>query len=329
VWVVGHDEVERMPDRRNVDDLSIEELEHILAIKKRQAREATLRRLQGEGRIVDGELAAPREMLRRPAASAGEAPSEPIGARYRTLEIESRPESRSRRARPWRTWRDRFLFLVEVGALIGLVLVIVGVEQTRQELNRDVAIARNAEQSAAEPTPVIRAVVLPSGHKPPTAPGGVAPNFDEIPAHLRGYVQSVTPLPIPTRGPGQPTRIVVPALGVDAGIVPGTDWEQLKKGVGHQPNTANPGERGNLVLAAHNDVFGELFRDLDKLKAGDEIIVYSVDRAFRYVVVETRIVAPTEVEVMDPTSEPTVTLISCYPYLVDTQRIVVLASLQS
>ena len=325
-----------MPDRRSVDDLSIEELEQILAIKKRQARESTLRRLQGEGRIVDGELA--NEVLSRPAtpsaalrgrASAGEAPADPIGSRYRTVEIASPSETRRRRVFPWRAVRDRFLLLIEIGALIGLVLVVVGIEQTRQELNRDVAVARNIGQPSAEPTPVIRAVVLPSGHKPPTSPGGAAPNFDEIPAHLRAYVQSVTPLPIPTRGPGQPTRIVIPALGVDANVVPGTDWEQLKKGVGHYLNTANPGERGNLVLAGHNDVFGEIFRDLDKLKVGDEIMVYSVDRAFRYIVTETRIVEPTQVEVMDPTSEPTATLISCYPYLVDTQRIVVFAALQS
>ncbi|HET7090006.1 MAG TPA: class D sortase [Anaerolineae bacterium] len=316
-----------MPDRRSVDDLSIEELEQILAIRKRQAREATLRRLQGEGRIVDGEFA--NEVLSRPATSAGEAPADPIGSRYRTAEIASPSETRRPRVFPWRAVRDRFLLLIEIGALIGLVLVVVGIEQTRQELNRDVAVARNVGQSSAEPTPVIRAVVLPSGHKPPTSPGGAAPNFDEIPAHLRAYVQSVTPLPIPTRGPGQPTRIVIPALGVDGNVVQGTDWEQLKKGVGHYLNTANPGERGNLVLAGHNDVFGEIFRDLDKLKVGDEIMIYSVDRAFRYVVTETRIVEPTQVEVMDPTSEPTATLISCYPYLVDTQRIVVFAALQS
>jgi sortase A len=315
-----------MPDRRSVDELSIEELEHILAIKKRQAREATLRRLQGEGRVVDAETVD--EVLSRPGGN-GAAPAEPIGSRYRTVELEHRSRPRLRLHVNWRALRDRFLLLVEVGALVGLVLVIVGIEQTRQELNRDVVVAGDANRPTAEPTPVIRAVVLPSGHKPPTAPGGAAPNPDEIPAHLRSYVQSVTPLPIPTPGPGQPTRIVIPAIRVDASIVPGTDWEQLKKGVGHQPGTANPGERGNLVLAAHNDVFGEIFRDLDQLQPGDEIVIHAIDRSYRYVITETRIVEPTAVDVMDPTSEPTVTLISCYPYLVDTQRIAVFATLQS
>ena len=312
-----------MPDRRSVDELSIEELEQILAIKKRQAREATLRRLKGEGRVVDVESTG--DATDRSTPNRG-APIEPAGSRYRSFELDATPTT-PRRVFGWRAWRDRLLLLVEIGALVGLVLVVVGIEQSRQELNRDVVTARDLP--TPEPTPLITAVVLPGGHKPPTAPGGAAPNFDEIPAHLRSYVQSVTPLPIPTPGPGQPTRIVIPALGIDANIVPGTDWEQLKKGVGHQPGTANPGERGNLVLAAHNDIFGEIFRDLDQLQPGDEIVVYSINQSYRYVVTEKRFVEPTQVDVMNPTSEPTSTLISCYPYLVDTQRIVVFASLQS
>lgn len=313
-----------MRDRRSVDELSIEELEQVLAIKKRQAREATLRRLQGEGRIV--EVNAARDTA-PPSAAARNAPIEPAGARYRSVEVDAAPARRFRLQINWRTWRDRLLLLVEAGALVGLVLVVIGMEQSRQALNRDAVAARDLP--TAQPTPLIAAVVLPSGHRPPTAPGGAAPNPDEIPPHLRAYVQAATPMPIPTSGPGQPTRIVIPAIGVDSTIVQGTDWEQLKKGAGHQPGTANPGERGNLVLAAHNDVFGEIFRDLDQLQPGDEVIVYSVEQQFRYVVSETRIVAPTAVEVMNSTSEPTATLISCYPYLIDTERIVVIATLQS
>jgi len=179
-----------------------------------------------------------------------------------------------------------------------------------------------------EPTPLISAVVLPSGHRPPTSPGGAAPNLDEVPAHLRAYVQSITPQPIPTPGPGQPTRIQIPAINVDAQIVPGDSWDQLKKGVGHHIGSANPGERGNMVLSGHNDVFGEIFRHLDQLKPGDEVIVYTGGQRYRYVVSDSRFVAPTQVEVMLPTSDPTVTLISCYPYLVDNKRIVVIGQLQ-
>jgi len=84
-----------------------------------------------------------------------------------------------------------------------------------------------------------------------------------------------------------------------------------------------------VVLTAHNDVYGELFRDLDQLQPGDNIIVYTQQRQFVYVVERTAIVEPTAVEVMASTGSPTVTLISCYPYLVDSQRIVVFARLQN
>ena len=115
---------------------------------------------------------------------------------------------------------------------------------------------------------------------------------------------------------------------MDAPIVQGDGWEQLKKGVGQHLGSANPGDKGNVVLAAHNDIFGEIFRDLDRLVPGDLVIIHTNQRSYTYVVVETRIVEPTMVEVMAPTSQPTTTLISCYPYLKDNKRIVVIARLQ-
>ncbi len=233
--------------------------------------------------------------------------------------------------RPYRrratTWRNRFLLLIEVGVLFGLVLALIGSEQSRAATSQSVAAVQAVPTTW--PTPLINAVVLPDGHKPPTAPGGTAPNFDEIPPNLRAYVRALTPIPISTPAPAQATRIQIPALNIDAVVVHGTDWEQLKLGVGHYAGSANPGERGNLVLAAHNDVYGELFRYLDRLKPGDEVVVYANQQRYRYVITGNRIIEPTQVEVMAPTSTPTVTLISCYPYLVDTKRIVVFGELQS
>jgi sortase A len=133
---------------------------------------------------------------------------------------------------------------------------------------------------------------------------------------------------IPKPSPGHAQRIQIPAiLDSPAPVVLGDGWEQLKRGVGQHIGTANPGEVGNVVLSAHNDIFGELFRDLDQLKPGDEIIISSGLQDYVYKVTGTRIVEPTEVSVMEPTSRATVTLISCYPYLIDSERIVVFAEL--
>jgi sortase A len=131
----------------------------------------------------------------------------------------------------------------------------------------------------------------------------------------------------PTLGPQTALRIVIARIGVDAPIVAGDSPAELKMGVGQRLGSANPGEPSNLVLSAHNDIYGELFRDLDKLAPGDQVLIHTADGAYRYVVHTVDIVAPTAVEVLEPTDHAVLTLITCYPYLLDTQRVVVVADL--
>jgi sortase A len=88
-----------------------------------------------------------------------------------------------------------------------------------------------------------------------------------------------------------------------------------------------PGQPGNVVLSAHNDIYGEIFRFLDRLAAGDEVIISTERQEYTYIVREVRVVDPTEVWVMGPTESAQATLISCYPYRVDTRRIVVFTDL--
>jgi len=222
---------------------------------------------------------------------------------------------------------DRVLLAVEVLAVVGLVGVLISGFGVLRDLNQEVASA--LIQETFTPTPLVMAVVLPSGHLPPDAQGNTRPNDAEIPAHLQPMVQSLANIPIPTSAPDQAIRIQIPAIDIDAPIVQGDGWEQLKKGVGQNVASVNPGQTGNVILSAHNDVYGELFRFLDKLQPGDQVILYSQQRQYVYVVDRTALVEPTAVEVMASTGNPTVTLISCYPYLVDDQRIVVFARLQN
>lgn len=244
---------------------------------------------------------------------------------FETPEVEASSSFRPRTRR--RRWVDRILLVVEVLAVLGLVAVLFNGLEILRTLNREVAAA--IEQPTFTPTPLVMAVVLPSGHIPPDAQGNTRPNEAEIPEHLRPMVQSLANLPVPTPGPEQGIRIQIPAIGIDAPIVLGDGWEQLKKGVAQHIGTANPGQKGNMVLSAHNDIFGEIFRDLDRLQPGDQVIIYTHQRQYVYVVNRTQIVEPTQVEVMAATKYPTVTLVSCYPYLIDKQRIVVFAKLQN
>ena len=298
-----------MPKQKSPQDLSVEELRWLLVEKRRAARQTRLDRYRRSGRVVT--LASDMESSSlegwRSDAMEEQAPERSPSAGKRLL--------------------DGFLLLIEISAVVGFVYILFNGLNVLQELNREVVAV--IEQSTLTPTPLIAAVVLPSGHTPPDSPGGTRFNEEEIPEHLRPLVQSLFNAPIPTASPAQAIRLQLPAIEIDAPIVQGDGWEQLKKGVGQHLGTANPGERSNLVLSAHNDIFGEIFRDLDRLNPGDLVIIYTNQRSYTYIVVDTRIVEPSAVEVMDPTSQAMVTLISCYPYLKDNKRIVVIARLQT
>lgn len=106
-------------------------------------------------------------------------------------------------------------------------------------------------------------------------------------------------------------RIEVPRLGLSAIVREGVDDATLRRAVGHVPDTALPGEAGNAALAAHRDTF---FRPLKHIRKGDRINVTTPDGAHEYRVTETRVVAPDDVSVLAPTMNPTLTLVTCYPF---------------
>jgi len=297
--------------KRNPEDLSIDELRQLIINKRREQRTARLAYFRQTGRAVtlkNGSDFSPGSV------DAIKHDSDE--------EYEIRPRRRSSR-----TFLDNILVAIEIMAVAGLIFISFSVFKSLRILNSEVAAS--IIQPTLTPTAIIQAVVLPSGHTPPTDPGGVRFNESEIPEHLRAYVQALANIPIPTSSPEQAIRIQIPAISIDAPIVMGDGEEQLKKGVGQHIGSPNPGQIGNMILSAHNDVFGEIFRDLDQLKTGDEVIVYTQIRSYTYIVQQQQVVEPTRVEVMSQTTDPVVTLISCYPYLVDNKRIVISAALLS
>jgi len=295
-----------MARKKAPEDLSVEELRRLLIEKRRGARRERLEHFKRTGRVVDVE---PESFVPVVDTLEGSSDQPPVQVSTR------------------RKVMDRVLLAVEVLAVVGLFGVLISGFGVLRDLNEQVASA--LIQETFTPTPLVMAVVLPSGHTPPDAQGNTRPNDAEIPEHLRPMVQSLANIPIPTAAPDQAIRIQVPVINIDAPIVQGDGFEQLKKGVGQNIGSADPGQNGNMILSAHNDVYGEIFRYLDRLAPGDQVILYTQQRQYVYVVDRTAIVEPTAVEVMASTGNPTVTLISCYPYLVDKQRIVVFARLQN
>jgi sortase A len=154
-----------------------------------------------------------------------------------------------------------------------------------------------------------------------------------------------TPPPTPT--PAPPTRIVIPAIGVDAPIVPvswravevdgqtQTAWEvPAMYAAGWHKTSAPLGVPGNTVLSGHNTTNGEVFRDLYTLEAGDAIITYSGDTPYTYDVTEVLILPeagqPLEVRLnnaryITSTDDERLTLVTCHPYGSLQYRLIVIA----
>lgn len=103
----------------------------------------------------------------------------------------------------------------------------------------------------------------------------------------------------------------IPRLGLSSVVIEGDDAKALLLGVGHLADTPLPWHGGNSVLAAHRDTF---FRPLAGIQREDVIRFSTADANFEYVVKETMIVEPTDVEVLDPTTTDVLTLITCYPF---------------
>jgi sortase A len=103
----------------------------------------------------------------------------------------------------------------------------------------------------------------------------------------------------------------VPRLGLKATFVQGDSPRILRHAVGHISETALPGEAGNVVLTGHRDSF---FRPLRSIQPGDAITIKTLNGDFDYQVESTEVVLPSDVQVLQPSSENTLTLVTCFPF---------------
>jgi sortase A len=143
-----------------------------------------------------------------------------------------------------------------------------------------------------------------------------------------------------------PERLVIPAIGVDSGIIPVgwrvveqngrqfSIWEVASYAVGWHRSSASPGQPGNTVLAGHHNIQGEVFRDLVNLEVGDEVTLYAAGQAHHYRVELKTIVKekgePIEVrrknaQWIAPTTDERITMVTCWPYTNNTHRVIVVA----
>lgn len=107
-------------------------------------------------------------------------------------------------------------------------------------------------------------------------------------------------------------RLVCDRIGLDVIVVDGLDRATLRSAAGRDPRSARPGEKGNVAIAAHRDTYFEPLRRIDQ---GDEIRLETPDgRRYSYVVEWIAVVEPTNVRSLEPTAEPALTLVTCFPF---------------
>jgi sortase A len=106
-------------------------------------------------------------------------------------------------------------------------------------------------------------------------------------------------------------KFEVPRLKMSLVVLEGTDAGTLDKSIGHVESTAEPGEYGNIGIAGHRNTH---FRKMEWIRRGDEIILKSPEDRYRYLVDSIRLVTPDDVEVLDDSLGPAVTIVTCFPF---------------
>jgi sortase A len=149
-----------------------------------------------------------------------------------------------------------------------------------------------------------------------------APPADDFLAPRQGNVSA------PLVEAPQPTHLQIPSIGLDTPlkevfIVDGA-WQVADYAAGYLHDTGLPGS-GNTVLAGHAGLRGAVFRDLGALAANADVYLDAAGWRYHYRVRESQSVWPTQVEVLEPTTIPVLTLMTCTNW--DTQRLVVVADL--
>ena len=106
-------------------------------------------------------------------------------------------------------------------------------------------------------------------------------------------------------------RIEIPRIGLKTMILEGVSPRTLALAVGHVPDTALPGNLGNVGLAGHRDTF---FRALRGVQPGDAIVLTTLSGSYEYRVKSYEVVTPDDTGVLANSAEPELTLVTCYPF---------------
>ncbi len=214
-------------------------------------------------------------------------------------------------------WRKAGIALLLLGALASsfVAFELFGTGLLEQHSQERLARQFKAEERARDPAPL--PLGLPTGI-PAAAGTGLLPG-------ARGTLPQTPGVP----EPGSPLGIItIPAIGLEKVVVQGVRTADLREGPGHYPGTALPGEPGNAAIAGHRTTFGAPFFRLGDLRRGDAIFVRTLQGRFRYDVLRSEVVPPSDTAVLAASHMSELTLTTCNPPYSAASRLVVVAALR-
>lgn len=232
----------------------------------------------------------------------------------------------------------------------GLVLILAGIVGFSSNLSRVDQSGAQAESAGDEREigflPIAFPVENPLGA--PTLQPTTAPDLSDgrnTPVTTTQISPTGTPTPA---APLIPDRIVIPAIDLDAPVIPAEEEKVAIDGVeyyrflapdqfaaGWHSNSASLGEAGNTVLNGHHNVYGEVFANLVYLQPGDRIFVYSASRSVEFQVANVLLLKERDASLekrienarwIEPSNDVRLTLVTCWPEYTNTHRLIVVAS---
>ncbi|MDO4540544.1 MAG: class E sortase [Syntrophomonadaceae bacterium] len=119
-----------------------------------------------------------------------------------------------------------------------------------------------------------------------------------------------------------------PRMGLRSKVIGGTSVQQLKRAPGLYSNSLLPCATGATVsIAAHRDVYGAWFYNIDRMTDGDRMYLHLGDKTYTYEYESTLIVEPTDTSVLNQRGYGSLVLTSCTPKGTSKQRIIVIGRL--
>lgn len=136
-----------------------------------------------------------------------------------------------------------------------------------------------------------------------------------------------------------PAKVIINSIAVEAPVIydqttinEANFQKALRDGVVHYPFTSVPGQPGNVVIFGHSSGqawapgnYKFVFTHLEQVQPGQKVFLEYKGIRYIYEINDKKVVAPTEVSVLNPTAENTLTLITCVPVGTNKNRLIVTA----